>query len=70
MLKTVEGILHKGGQLELSEEVECVRSQRVLVTIIESTVDETLVLTEPSLSDWHSDEENEAWESFQPKPAQ
>ena len=73
MLKTVEAILEKNGQLRLLEPVDVSNPTRVLVTILEEEhvqqQGDTALLSEAALAeDWNRPEEDEAWQHLQSEP--
>lgn len=76
MPKTVEAIVDEDGAIQLPDSISLKRDQRVLVTILEdsddestseTTISETASLSEAALAeDWTRDEEDEAWTHLQP----
>ncbi len=69
MLKTVEAIIEKNGDIRLKERIKLDFPHRALVTILDEeseAVSETALLSEASLfEEWNSPEEDEAWSHLQ-----
>lgn len=67
MLRSIEAIVEKDGEVRLKESVRLSRACRAIVTIIdEPGVPETALLSEPALAeDWNRPEEDEAWSHLQ-----
>jgi len=67
MLKSIEAIVEKDGEVRLKESVHLACACRAIVTIIdEPWVPETALLSEPALAeDWNLPEEDEAWSHLQ-----
>lgn len=76
MLRTIEAIIDKNGNVRLLESVRLERSTRALVTILEAggaVPEEELpsgaLLSEQALAvDWERPEEEAAWTHLQPAP--
>lgn len=68
MIRTVEAIIDKSGQVRLAESLRVTGSHRALVTVLDEPPAETLeisCLSESSLADWSRPEEDEAWSHLQ-----
>jgi hypothetical protein len=67
MLRSIEAIVEKDGEVHLKESVRLGRACRAIVTIIdEPWASETALLSEPALAeDWNRPEEDEAWSHLQ-----
>lgn len=69
MLKSVEAIIEKNGEVHLKESVRLTHPSRAIVTILDEESDaiaETALLSETALSeDWNRSEEGEAWSHLQ-----
>ena len=69
MLKSVEAIIEKNGEVHLKEAIYLSSPCRAIVTILDEESDavaETALLSETALSeDWNRPEEDEAWSHFQ-----
>jgi hypothetical protein len=72
MLRTVEAVIEAGGHVRLLEQVDVSEPRRALVTILDETAEEpnlTALLSEAALAeDWNREEEDAAWQRFQPEP--
>lgn len=72
MLRTIEAIIEPDGSVRLLEAVELSGTRRALVTMLEESAEEangdiTALLSEPSLAeDWSREEEDAAWAHLQP----
>ncbi len=71
MIRTVEAVIDKDGNVRLLERVRPPVARRALVTILEegpvTQVSETALLSEEALAqDWNRPEEDEAWSHIQP----
>lgn len=67
MLHTVEAVIDRQGHIQWLEKIQLHTPQRVLITLLDPTDDEALILSEPALSqDWLNDEEDAAWAHLQP----
>ena len=68
MLHTVEAVIDTEGHIQWLEKVQLHTPQRVLITLLDTTTDETLALAEPALAkDWLNEEEDAAWAHLQPE---
>ncbi len=67
MLKSIEAIIEKDGEVHLKEPVCLASPCRAIVTIIEEpSAPETALLSEEALAeDWNRPEEDEAWSHLQ-----
>jgi hypothetical protein len=69
MLKSLEAIIDKKGEVRLKEPIYLTSSSRAIVTILDEeahTIAETALLSETVLSeDWNRPEEDEAWSHLQ-----
>jgi len=69
MLKSVEAIIEKNGEVRLQEPIHLSYPCRAIVTILDEKSDviaETALLSEAALSeDWNRPEEEEAWSHLQ-----
>jgi hypothetical protein len=70
MIRTVEAIIDKDGNVRLLERVRPPADRRALVTILEegpaTQVSESALLSEEALAqDWDRPEEDEAWSHIQ-----
>lgn len=69
MLKSVEAIIEKNGEVHLQEPIHLSSPCRAIVTILDEKSDviaETALLSEAVLSeDWNRQEEEEAWSHLQ-----
>ncbi len=69
MLKSVEAIIEKNGEVHLKEPIHLSSPCRAIVTILDEKSDavaETALLSEATLSeDWNRTEEDEAWSHLQ-----
>ncbi|MFH0811907.1 MAG: hypothetical protein V2A69_03595 [Pseudomonadota bacterium] len=69
MLKSVEAIIEKNGEVRLQEPIHLSSPCRAIVTILDEKSDviaETALLSEAALSeDWNRPEEEEAWSHLQ-----
>jgi len=69
MLKSVEAIIEKNGEVRLQENIQLSSPCRAIVTILDEELDvisETALLSEVALSkDWNRPEEEEAWSHLQ-----
>ena len=69
MLKSVEAIIEKNGEVHLKEPIHLSSPSRAIVTILDEKSDviaETALLSEAVLSeDWNRQEEEEAWSHLQ-----
>jgi hypothetical protein len=70
MIKTVEAVIGKNGQVRLLEDINLPSARRALVTILEEepvmSVAETALLSESALADdWDNPEEEAAWSHLQ-----
>ena len=73
MIKTVEAVIDKNGNVRLLEPIQLPTSHRALVTILEDASEEgeheTALLSEPALAeDWNRPEEDAAWSHLQREP--
>jgi predicted DNA-binding antitoxin AbrB/MazE fold protein len=65
---TIEAEVDENGNIRPKEPVTLVPGSRVLVTVLEPTVAETALLSEPALAaDWQRPEEDAAWVHFNPE---
>ena len=74
MLRTIEAIVDKAGNVRLLEPIQLPAARRALVTILEEeptvSFSETALLSEPALAqDWNRPEEDEAWSHLQQAPS-
>ena len=68
MHTTIEAEVDENGNIRPKEPVALVPGSRVLVTVLEPTVAETALLSEPALAtDWQRPEEDAAWVHFNPE---
>ena len=69
MLKSIEAIIGKNGEIRLKEPIRLAFPCRAIITILDETLDtlsETTLLSELSLAeDWNRPEEDEAWSHLQ-----
>ena len=68
MIKTIEAVIDREGNVRLLEPVRLASSQRAFVVILEespNTSNETAFLSEESLKDWNRPEEDQAWSHLQ-----
>lgn len=66
MLHTVEAVIDQQGHIQWLEEVQLHGPQRVLITLLDPAVDESLVLSEQALAEeWLNSEEDTAWAHLQ-----
>lgn len=69
MVRTVEALIDKGGNVRLLEPVELPSARRAIVVILEEAPaagDETALLSERALAeDWSRPEEDAAWSHLQ-----
>ena len=72
MVKTVEAIIEKNGEVHLKESIQLSSPCRAIITILDEKSDdvaETALLSEASLSaDWDLPEEDKAWSHLQKVP--
>ena len=62
MHTTIEATVDENGNIRPKEPVALVPGSRVLVTVLEPTVAEAALLSEPALAaDWQRPEEDAAW---------
>ena len=70
MIKTVEAVIDKKGNVRLLQAVKITSSRRAVVLILDepaSTFNETAILSEHALAqDWDRPEEDSAWSHLQP----
>jgi hypothetical protein len=68
MIKTIEAVIDREGNVRLLEPVRLASSHRAVVVILEespATLNETAFLSEESLKDWNRPEEDQAWSHLQ-----
>jgi hypothetical protein len=70
MLRTVEAVIDKHGNVQLLEAIQLTAARKALVTILEDApaagIPETALLSEQALAqDWDQPEEDEAWSHLQ-----
>jgi hypothetical protein len=68
MIKTVEAVVDDEGRVRLLQPVHLGSIRRALVVILDEPEvldDETVLLSEPTLSDWSRPEEDAAWSHLQ-----
>ncbi len=70
MIRTVEAVVDKEGNVRLLEDIHLSTTRRALVTILEeapvASVSETALLSEQALAaDWNRPEEDAAWSHLQ-----
>ncbi|QQR81451.1 MAG: hypothetical protein IPJ69_04850 [Deltaproteobacteria bacterium] len=67
MLRTIEAIIEKNGNVRFVEPLTLTKSSRAIVTILDEPLPdlETAHLAEPALSDWLNPEEDIAWKHLQ-----
>jgi hypothetical protein len=69
MLKSVEAIIDKNGEVRLKEPIHLTSPSRAIVTILDEeshAIAEMALLSEAALSeDWNLPEEDEAWSHLQ-----
>jgi len=69
MLKSLEAIIEKSGEVHLKEPIHLTSPCRAIVTIFDEksgVIAETALLSEAALSeDWNRPEEDEAWSHLQ-----
>ena len=69
ILKSVEAIIEKNGEIRLKEPIDQNKPCRAIVTILDEKVEiipETALQSEASLSkDWNRPEEDKAWSHLQ-----
>ena len=72
MIRTVEAVIDKHGNVRLLEPVEVLATRRALVMILDepgTDVAETALLSKQALAeDWSRPEEDAAWSHLQPAP--
>ena len=73
MIKILEAVVGRQGEVRLLEKVTLPEARRALVTILEedprSIAGESALLGEPALAeDWNRPEEDEAWSYLQSEP--
>ena len=64
MLRTLEAVIDKEGNVRLLEPVRLTSSRRAFVVILDEssiTSNETALLSEDALKDWNRPEEDQAW---------
>ncbi len=67
MLRTLEAVIDLQGHVCWGEKIQLKTPQRVLITLLDGPVDETLVMAESSLAkDWLNADEEIAWAHLQP----
>ena len=70
MVRTSDVVIDEQGTVRLLEDVQLPGVRRALVTILEDEpahpIDETALLSEGALADWHRPEEDAAWSHLQP----
>ena len=68
MHTTIEAEVDENGNIRPKEPVALVPGSRVLVTVLEPTLAETALLSEPALAaDWQRPEEDAAWVHLNPE---
>ncbi len=68
MLHTVEALIDQEGHIHWLEKVKFDGPQRVLITLLDPAVDESLALSEPALAEeWLNSDEEAAWAHLQPE---
>lgn len=72
MIRTVEAVIDRAGNVRLLEPVQLQAKRRALVMILEEqpemSVSGTTLLSESALAeDWNRSEEDEAWSPLQPE---
>jgi hypothetical protein len=68
MIKTIEAVIDREGNVRLLEPVQLASSHRAVVLILEeppAISNETAFLSEESLKDWNRPEEDQAWSHLQ-----
>ena len=66
-LKSIEATIDTNGEVHLLQPLKLDRAVKAVVTILPDDVEETALLSEPSLAeDWNRPEEDEAWSHLQP----
>ena len=69
VLKSIEAIIERDGEIRLKEPIDLSNPCRAIVTILDEkveTIPETALLSEASLSeDWNRPEEDRAWSHLQ-----
>lgn len=68
MLRTLEAVIDNQNHVKWLEHIQLRSPQRVLITLLDATsivADEALLMAEPALTDWLSDEEESAWMHLQ-----
>lgn len=71
MIRTIEAVIDKEGNVSLLEPVKLPSSRRALLTILEElpqSVNKTALMSESALAgDWNRPEEEAAWSHLQPE---
>lgn len=66
MLRTIEAVIERNGEVRLLEPISVTGSRRALVTVLDEPAELTAVLSEPALAiDWNRPEEDAAWQHLQ-----
>ncbi len=67
MLRTLEAVIDSHGHVCWGEQIQLKTPQRVLITLLDVPVDETLIMAESSLAkEWLNTDEEAAWAHLQP----
>jgi hypothetical protein len=73
MIQTIEAIIDTNGRVILVDEFKPEKRFRALVTILDeepkAEISETALLSEKSLEEWNSEEENLAWQHLAELPS-
>jgi hypothetical protein len=67
MIRTVEAVVDASGNIRLLEDIQLTGPRRAFVTILDDAPrsEETALLSEQALADWHRPEEDAAWSHLQ-----
>ena len=66
MLRTLEAVIDDHNHVQWLEQFQLHTPQRVLITLLDPIVDETLLLAEPALTEeWLNENEEAAWAHLQ-----
>ncbi len=66
MLRTIEAVIERDGQVRLLEPISVSGTRRALVTVLDEPAEFTAVLSESALAaDWNRPEEDAAWQHLQ-----
>ncbi len=73
MIQTIEAIIDTNGRVILVDDFKPTKKFRALVTILDeepkAEISETALLSEKSLEEWNSEEENLAWQHLGELPS-